>query len=192
MIAHLDCARLCQQVYTTALHRVTIGSVVFAVVGDVIVFRGSATERDWLLDFEAFPIAVPGLGKVERGFAKDMEAVCKWVIRHGPACPVITGHSLGGAHAAILAGLMSAGGKKWDQLVTFGSPRPGFRQLRSVIRQSGRPVTAYRNGADIVPTVPRAILWWGYRSFCDWTRIGAGTDPIMDHLIGNYVRELEK
>ena len=190
MSDHLALARLCQQSYCAppSLPVQTISGIVFAVVADKIVFRGSKSEQDWLRDFEASPVDHPQLGKVEEGFMTGMQDVFRWLRVSGPANPIITGHSLGGAHAAILAALYSANDIPWRELVTFGCPRPGYQALRNLL--CGRPMTAYRNGHDIVPTVPRAFLWLAYRSYTDWTLIGEGEDPISDHLISNYIEAL--
>ncbi len=192
MSDHWALAKLCQQSYgESSLPVQTISGVVFAVVGNTIVFRGSESEQDWLRDFEASPVMHPQLGMVEDGFLKGMQDVFRWLRVSGPPNPIITGHSLGGAHAAILAALYSANDIPWRELVTFGCPRPGYAQLAKILQGSGKPMTAYRNGKDIVPTEPRAFLWWAYRSYTDWTRIGKGDDEFSDHMIQNYINALE-
>ena len=189
MSDHLALAKLCQQSYgESSLPVQTISGVVFAVVGNTIVFRGSESEQDWLRDFEASPVMHPQLGMVEDGFLKGMQDVFRWLRVSGPPTPIITGHSLGGAHAVILAALYTANDILWQELVTFGCPRPGYQALRNLLR--GHNMTAYRNGNDVVPTVPRAFLWWAYRSYTNWTHIGEGDDPISDHLIENYIEAL--
>ena len=117
-----------------------------------------------------------------------MQDVFKFLRVSGPPNPIITGHSLGAAHAAIFAALFTANNLPWKELVTFGCPRPGYQALRNLL--CGRAMTAYRNGHDVVPTVPRAILWWAYRSYTDWTLIGEGDDAFSDHLIQNYIDAL--
>ena len=193
MSDHLNLALLCQQSYQITdkdprYH--CIAGVVFMVVQNTIVFRGSATESDWLKDFEAFPISDSLLGKIERGFSQGMKEVFLWLSKNGPHNPIITGHSLGGAHAVILAGYYKAMHIPFSELVTFGCPRPGYAELRNLLK--GSDMTAYRNGADIVPTEPPAFLWWLYRSYTDWTRIGKSDDPLLDHLIANYIKAMRQ
>ena len=193
MSDHLSLALLCQQCYAATdkdprYH--SIAGVVFLVEGNIIAFRGSATESDWLKDFEAFPISDALLGKIERGFSQGMKEVFLWLSKNGPHNPVITGHSLGGAHAVILAGYYKAMHIAFAELVTFGCPRPGYATLRNLLK--GSNMIAYRNGADIVPTVPAAFLWWAYRSYTDWTRIGKSDDPLLDHLIANYIKAMRQ
>ena len=193
MSDHLSLALLCQQCYAATdkdprYH--SIAGVVFLIEGNIIAFRGSATESDWLKDFEAFPISDPLLGKIEHGFAQGMHEVFLWLSKFGPRNPVITGHSLGGAHAVILAGYYKAMHIPFSELVTFGCPRPGYATIRNLLK--GSNMIAYRNGVDIVPTVPKAFLWWLYRSYTDWTRIGKSDDPLLDHLIANYITALRQ
>ena len=189
---HLDLAKLCQQTYGNEppLPTQSCNGVVWAAQGDVIAFRGSESEQDWLRDFEATTFNHPQLGKVESGFFEGIQQTFAWLVKNGPKNPVFTGHSLGGAHAALIAALYQINGYAWKGLVTFGCPRPGYAQLAKILQGSGKPLTAYRNGKDIVPTVPRAFLWWAYRSYTDWTHIGEGDDPFSDHLIANYIEAL--
>ena len=187
---HLDLAKLCQQTYGNEppIPTQSCNGVVWTVSGDVVAFRGSETEQDWLRDFEAVTVTHPQLGKIERGFAEGTQETFAWLVKHGPKKPIFTGHSLGAAHAAIIAALYQANGYLWQELVTFGCPRPGYQALRNLL--AGRNMTAYRNGKDIVPTVPKSFLWFKYRSYTDWTHIGEGDDPIADHLIANYIEAL--
>ena len=189
---HLDLAKLCQATYGNEppLPTQSCNGVVWAAQGDVIAFRGSESEQDWLRDFEAETFNHPQLGKVESGFFEGIQQTFAWMVKNGPKNPVFTGHSLGGAHAAIMAALYEANDYPWQGLVTFGCPRPGYAQLRDLLCGSGKPMTAYRNGKDIVPTVPRAFLWWSYRTCVPWTHIGEGDDPFSDHLIARYIEAL--
>ena len=190
MSDHLALAKLCQATYgaTPAIPTQSCNGVVWAVQGDVVAFRGSETEQDWLRDFEADTVTHPQLGKIERGFAEGTQETFAWLVKHGPKNPIFTGHSLGAAHAAIIAALYQSNGYLWQELVTFGCPRPGYQALRNLL--AGRNMTAYRNGQDIVPTVPKSFLWLKYRSYTAWTHIGEGDDPISDHLIANYIEAL--
>ena len=192
MSDHLALAKLCQATYgaTPSVPTQSCNGVVWAVSGDVVAFRGSESEQDWLRDFEATTTTHPQLGKLERGFAEGTQQTFAWLVKYGPKNPIFAGHSLGAAHAAIIAALYQANGLQWQELVTFGCPRPGYQEIRSILRNSRRPLAAYRNGKDIVPTVPRAFLWLAYRSYTDWTLIGEGEDPISDHLISNYIEAL--
>ncbi len=189
---HLQLARLCQAIYgPSLLEHQQIDGVVFAVIGDTIVFRGSANEQDWIRDFQALPVYVAGLGKVESGFFTGIPAVFSWVKANIKRPLRITGHSLGGAHAVLLTALMVLNNMAVLELVTFGCPRPGYAALRQLLADFKVPMTAYRNGADMVPRVPVAFMWWSYRSYTDWMPIGSGDDPVGDHMIAKYDASLE-
>jgi triacylglycerol lipase len=64
----------------------------------------------------------------------------------------VTGHSLGGAVAAILAIYMIEDGVAVDRVVTFGQPR--FTTANGVQRLSSLPLTRVVDENDIVPMVP--------------------------------------
>ncbi len=76
---------------------------------------------------------------------------------HGGRKYVITGHSLGGAHAYILASIFTKIGVKPSLVVTFGCPKPGFGKLSHIIRNGGFPFRSYANEDDPVPEVPISI-----------------------------------
>src|SRR5215813_5351963 len=68
----------------------------------------------------------------------------------------VTGHSLGGAVAAILAIYMIEDGVAVDRVVTFGQPR--FTTANGVKRLSSLPLTRVVDENDIVPMVPPNTL----------------------------------
>ena len=76
---------------------------------DIVVFRGSATLEDWIRDFDcvATPWVHDRLGPVHPGFYLGVDqALAEVAPMLRPHVPwVVTGHSLGAARAAIVAGL---------------------------------------------------------------------------------------
>lgn len=128
---------------------------------DVIVLRGSMTGGDWLRDTMAAPYPDRDLGRVHHGFYLGLQNAwddMKMVLR--PGAPVaITGHSLGAARTAILAGKMINDGRVPAARIVFGEPKPGFAQLADFIK--GVPCRSYRNGSgdnhDIVTDLPLTI-----------------------------------
>jgi hypothetical protein len=127
---------------------------------DVVVFRGSRTLRDWILDFDtvADPFSHDAIGPVHPGFLLGIEQVVKeFTPMFAGACEVvITGHSLGAGRAAIMAGLMLETGWTPAAVVTFGQPKPGFAKLATIISRA--PARWYcngdANGHDLVTDVP--------------------------------------
>jgi hypothetical protein len=122
----------------------------------VIAFRGSVTAEDWMRDFVFTPIvarAHPQLGPCHAGFLDGAESVLPAidaVIGRDPF--YVTGHSLGGALALGLAGLLTAAGRVPKRFATFGAPRFGMAPFVSLM--SAVPGAQYRRGNDIVPLVP--------------------------------------
>jgi hypothetical protein len=169
-VTDLDCARLTQALYTeeaagypSFTHADCSGSVCWGIktLDDVtvLVFRGSVDRQDWFLDFlalswrEAAPYKA--LGPVHLGFSTGL--VDAWtlikprVIAAGKPL-IIAGHSLGAARAWIVAGMAIIDGIVPARIVVFGSPRPGFAKLASVVAEV--PQKSYRNGHDHVCSVP--------------------------------------
>ena len=178
----------------------TIGCVVFghAKVGDVdvIALRGSENIDDWMHDFTAIPQWHRQLGFCHAGFLHDMDDVFAAVRGVVGAQVIITGHSLGGSRARILAGLFACNGLPVDTLCTFGSPKPAFVNLARIIEKSGMKHSSYRFYNDIVPTVPLTI-----EPFLDFVHtepyiqlVGhsgqSDFSPMRDHAIDNYMTAL--
>jgi hypothetical protein len=196
-------AGLCNDLYAGADGFVQVWTQDDVVVGlarvdgaDVLVLRGSMTAEDWLRDFEAVPEWHPQLGYCHSGFLRGMDDVfasARAIV--GPAV-AITGHSLGGARARILAGLFAVNGLPVAQLCTFGAPKPAFVNLARIIQKSGMVHSSYRNRRDVVPTVPLTV--WPFFEFVhseDWTACDAAPEatnlePLRDHSCALYVKAL--
>jgi len=122
---------------------------------DVIVFRGSITFHDWYEDFRVIPVKTR-VGTVHDGFYEGMEKVWAQVSPMLTQPVMVTGHSLGSAHADILTALMVADGRPPVRRAVFGSPKPGNDELAKLVIQV--PGDGYRNmdthGHDLVTDVP--------------------------------------
>jgi pimeloyl-ACP methyl ester carboxylesterase len=189
-----------------------IEGVVYSIqtIGDVwvITLRGSITLMDWWRDFKWIPLRDDQLGYVHSGFFEGMRALFQHLITVIPAGAmiVITGHSLGGARARDLAALFLVNGYKVLQLVTFGSPKPGFANLARIIQKcattlgaDGEPMLgehcSYRNRNDPIPQEPidieAAQMDWQHPE--PWISISAAPaltdlEPLRDHHIGLYLQ----
>jgi pimeloyl-ACP methyl ester carboxylesterase len=122
-----------------------------------LTFRGSATGEDWLRDFHFVPVDAGPLGTVHSGFYAGMDKVFARLQPLLVGEIAIQGHSLGCAHAAMLAALCAVNGIKVDQLCLFAPPRAGYQRLRELVQGSVKAIHAYRNGVDPVPDFPLAL-----------------------------------
>lgn len=163
---------------------------------DVLALRGSLTAEDWVRDLEAIPEWHPGLGFVHSGFIAGMDdvfAAVRGVV--GPKV-AITGHSLGGARARLLAGLFAINQMPVDQLCVFGSPKPAFTNLARVIAKARMQHTSYRNRNDVVPTLPLTIEpLLDFVHTEAWTPVSAAPasddlQALRDHSMALYVQAL--
>lgn len=160
---------------------------------DVIVLRGSLDAIDWMRDAEAFPIWDPRIGFVHSGFMAGMNDVLAAVAIDALPKLAITGHSLGGARARILAALLAYNTRPVTQCCVFGSPRPGFAGLTRILQKSGTPLASYRNCEDPVPLVP--FMGGLYCHPDKWTGLDAHSapddlEPLRDHHGARYLEGL--
>lgn len=172
-----DCAGLCATIYdpgATAWDHFDAGDddgVCWALLrhpdADILVLRGSVTIEDWLRDLMALPRLVRShwaLGFVDSGFSAGMGLLAMEYIGLRPdtsrAPIIVTGHSLGAARSAVLAGTLMVAGLRPAGRIAFGEPKPGYAKLGEWLA----PIKAnrsYRNGSDadhdLVTDVPFSI-----------------------------------
>ena len=124
----------------------------------VVVFRGTQQTQDWITNLSAVQEELKdgtgvGIANVHRGFHSAFLSVRKQMDRlleDESDLPVyITGHSLGGALAALATWYTSA--HRLAACYTFGAPRVGNDGLTNRFRT---PIYRLVNGADPVPFVP--------------------------------------
>jgi len=148
------------------------GSQAYAFVNEhdiVIAFRGTEPNEwnDVKADLDATKALAETVGKVHRGFKKEVDDIWPELETMLSASQGalnkhlwFTGHSLGGAMAAICAGrcLLSEVQTYPDQVHTFGSPRVGTKRY---INHAKIDYYRWVNNNDIVTHTPPA--WLGYR-----------------------------
>lgn len=140
----------------------------------VLVFRGSQQAADWGTNFKfrmkQFAIiqtrqeaAIP-TGEVHRGFQDAWQSVEKRVIYQlnkwwTPETQLwVTGHSLGGALAALAAASLEYQGFRVAGLYTFGQPRVGdWAFTKQVNERMGDRMYRFVNNNDVVPLIPPQI-----------------------------------
>ena len=132
----------------------------FALVLDlkaaiVVAFAGTDPVRlaNWISDFDIKRTD----GGAAEGFAVALQAVEDDIVERLPQDrPImVTGHSLGGALAVLLATRLSRLERDVTAVYTFGMPRPGRRNFSDPYNQNALANRTYRlvHGEDIVPTV---------------------------------------
>ena len=173
--------------------------------------NAAASAADWFQNLEApqvpfrltpdqLGIASAGAGghrdlggRVHAGFLEELAAVQGLVVgelmsRGGKARPLyVTGHSQGGAEAALATPALLAGGFSVAETYTFAAPRPGNADLAATV-PSTFPIHRIEFGDDIVPHVPPTLLSRGARRIAEVLR-GArlphsATNAMLDSVLG--------
>ena len=130
-----------------------------------LVFRGTLGLRDLLTDSQFLMEAWETGGRVHRGFRRSLAMAWPWCEQQLQRlrCPVFfTGHSLGGAHAALAAAkvLRSASLPKPAAVYTIGSPRIGDAKFAESLRSIFHCRCV--NDQDLVATIPSAFSLPGF------------------------------
>jgi hypothetical protein len=138
--------------------------------GILVAFRGTLpfdihqhpTLLDWLTDFNAIPAAATGFpGEVHQGFLGALNAIWDRLTaevnrqRVGQAATLpllITGHSKGGAMAALAAWRFQSAGIP-TKVITFAAPKSGNRAFCDAYNDK-IDHTRYEYADDIVPHLP--------------------------------------
>jgi triacylglycerol lipase len=123
----------------------------------IVAFRGTVSIGNFLTDAEATLVRhglFPGL--VHYGFCRAAETVYPTVRTLLSVFPRqwriwVTGHSLGGAMASLVAHRLAEDGYPVRAVYTYGSPRAGDRKFRNAYRV---PNYRFVNDNDLVPHLP--------------------------------------
>lgn len=147
--------------------------------------------QDIRRDLMAWPTYSRILGAhLHTGFLGGAVSVSEYILTRCPLDKpvVVTGHSLGGGIALILALLLRHARVNVMECVLFGAPKIISKKSKAVC--AGLNLTSYRHGNDFVTTVPRYL--WGYVHPAPLLQLGsrAGRPSWDDHAIGNYVDAL--
>ena len=118
----------------------TAGDLLATLHGDgVLAIRGTANWRNWVRDFDdkmASAIEHPELGRCDEGALRGAEALDA-VTTQGVTLTAVTGHSLGGQIALILAAMRNI-----PLVVSWDAPKAGEAGL--AVALAGATVRQYR------------------------------------------------
>jgi hypothetical protein len=142
----------------------------------ILVFRGSQQLEDWKTNLKirlqqftilADQTAMPPAGRVHRGFLAAWQSIEKQVVYYlkkwwTPDTKLwITGHSLGGALAAMATISLDTQGFTISGLYTFGQPRiADWKMVNYVNGKLKDRIFRYANNNDVVPLIPPQIIPW--------------------------------
>lgn len=191
-----------------------------------IVFRGSTTDLDWKTNFEfeqelvnfkqeviqasivqdreqVYPYAAESKSgaKMHKGFVRAYfsvrEKICSFLKNRSVSRVITTGHSLGGALAALCAVDVQFNFSGLEiEVYTYGAPRVGNDGFVESFNRRVPDSFRFVYGMDIVPALPR--IWQGYRHVDKEYRLGSRfslqflSRRFKDHSIENYLNELKR
>ncbi len=138
------------------------GALGFLAVGPervILTFRGTEPNdaNDILADLAFVPVKLE-TAEVHQGFLRELDRVWPDIVKdldrlksESPETRrfIVTGHSLGGAMATLAATRFA-----FDEEVTFGEPRVGFK-TETIFKAKSHD--RYINGDDMIPSVPPRI-----------------------------------
>lgn len=183
------CADICHDSYGSGIGYRDIGDLRYGIIRDgirtILVFRGTANIMNIIRDVRFLPTRSMRGYLVHRGFHSAVDQVYQSVCHKIPTSArqdlIITGHSLGGAMALIMA-------ESFDcRAVTFGCPRVYWRWGNTPMGVQHHRVVC---DDDPVPLVPHVL----YRHLCMPTGVLHDADgswiDASDHGIEVYCKRL--
>ncbi len=137
---------------------------------NLLVFRGTKLPQDWMTDLACTPVrfdwvftSAPAIGEIHAGFghclADKLSDILAALSSRDLTKPLlITGHSLGGALAALAGAYFSVLGSSVppvSAIYTFGQPRIGLHDFCNTYgRLINGKLVRFVNKQDLVPRVP--------------------------------------
>ena len=186
--------------------RVYSGILLTSEENNVLVFRGTQTQAEWLKNLNAnqkmyLNSTEEAWGEVHEGFSQLTNELTPSLVEAlqqlDPTIPFyITGHSLGAA-VATLAALEIADKvpqlKDQIQLYTYATPRvcsPTLAKLHSQLIPNCYRVV---NLGDTVPLVPPVTIGKSYVHVGqEWSFLAQFGDVLLNHVVDTYITAIEE
>lgn len=159
-----------------------------------MVFRGTNQKEDWLDNLKAFPVKQL-FGEFHRGFWQSVQDV--WDVLYNaysqanaqrPKPLFITGHSLGGAMAAIAAARFIQNDEPFVSVYTFGQPRAMTRDTASIFNVECKSrFYRFNNNNDLVTRVPARVMGYSHVG----TYLHIASDGVIHQEIGFWYKFLD-
>lgn len=182
---------------------VYLGFVLTSKTRNIIVFRGTQRNTEWLYNFYARqqdyrnPTSGESLGKVHRGFVANYKSIINPIPRDvakqlDPSIPCyITGHSLGSALAVLASvdlALNVPALKPQLQLYTYAGARVGDLTFARIHTQLVPNHYRIVNLADIVPLLPPIQSPGGtyVHTGEEWSFLTQNGDFLPNHVVDTY------
>ena len=133
----------------------------------IIAIEGTHDDAGWVIDFFALKAVDhegynhPSLGFIHAGFYASAQVVLPLVAPLTAQPYAICGHSLGGAMALLLAGLLIDRGHAPVKTGAFAAPKVGGYKFVEAV--TAYPFCHYRYGGDVVPLVPFSLPDFPYQ-----------------------------
>jgi len=182
---------------------VYLGFVLVSKTKNIIVFRGTQRNTEWLYNVYARqqdyhnPAGGGSWGKVHRGFVANYKSIIDPIPRDvakqlDPSLPCyITGHSLGSALAVLASvdlALNIPALKSQIQLYTYAGARVGDPTFARIHAQSVPNHYRIVNLADIVPLLPPIQSPGGtyVHTGEEWSFLSQSGDFLPNHVVDTY------
>ena len=166
-------------------------------LGTWVAFQGTHDIGQALEDLDCRPRFIQGIGYCHHGFsvlAEQIYPLVKTLASQGEQEFILTGHSLGGAIAILVAAMLVRDGVTKPEIITFGAPRVSVGPaVGRVFARTGLALALalYRNGADVVPDLPPILA-----HPVPLIQIGSPSDgpeaAERDHAVARYIAALQE
>jgi hypothetical protein len=162
----------------------------------VLVFRGTKEPQDWMTDLACTPVRfewvfddAPAIGEIHAGFghclSDGFDVILAALTPRDRTKPLlITGHSLGGALAALSGACFAVLGSPVppvSAIYTFGQPRIGLHDFcNTYSRVVAERLVRFVNKDDLVPRVP--FRNWDYSDEGTMIHFDSAGTPSIESL----------